>query len=65
MALALTGDFDRYAQAVFTILKMAQMQDYGPNDDEELVEYIDELRLGILEAYTGISGVSLPLYYNM
>jgi hypothetical protein len=36
---------------------MAQMQEYDANNDEDLIEYIDQLRCAILDAYTGILSV--------
>ena len=57
LALALNGDFERYAATVFEILQAAQSQNAGPGADEDLVEYIEKLHLSILEAYTGILAV--------
>lgn len=53
IAMAVEGDFERYCGVVLGILKQAG----GVNietEDEDLIEYINELRNSIMEAYTGI-----------
>jgi hypothetical protein len=53
IAMAIEGDFDRYTSIVLGILKQAgevNIEDV----DEDLVDYINSLRVSILEAYTGI-----------
>jgi importin subunit beta-1 len=57
IAMAIEGDFDRYAAIILNILKQAGEVNIS-NDDEDLVEYINTLRNSILEAYTGILQVS-------
>eukprot|EP00428_Durinskia_dybowskii_P064152 CAMPEP_0170368380 /NCGR_PEP_ID=MMETSP0117_2-20130122/7427_1 /TAXON_ID=400756 /ORGANISM="Durinskia baltica, Strain CSIRO CS-38" /LENGTH=852 /DNA_ID=CAMNT_0010623045 /DNA_START=84 /DNA_END=2642 /DNA_ORIENTATION=+ len=53
IAMAVEGDFDRYAAIILNILKQAGEVNINSND-EDLVEYINTLRNSILEAYTGI-----------
>jgi importin subunit beta-1 len=53
IAMAIEGDFDRYAGVILGILKQAGDVNIS-SDDEELIEYINTLRQSILEAYTGI-----------
>ena len=53
IALAIGGDFQKYLQVVLTMLGQAAQTEV-PEDDEELIEYLNSLRDGILEAYTGI-----------
>lgn len=53
IALAIEGEFERYAAIVLGILKQAGQVNFN-GDDEDLVEYINSLREAILEAYTGI-----------
>eukprot|EP00600_Ochromonadales_sp_CCMP1393_P003552 CAMPEP_0174993058 /NCGR_PEP_ID=MMETSP0004_2-20121128/22863_1 /TAXON_ID=420556 /ORGANISM="Ochromonas sp., Strain CCMP1393" /LENGTH=851 /DNA_ID=CAMNT_0016247129 /DNA_START=21 /DNA_END=2576 /DNA_ORIENTATION=+ len=53
VAMAIEGDFERYAAVVLGVLKLAGEVNINSND-EELVEYINTLRSAILEAYTGI-----------
>lgn len=55
LAEAIEGDFDRYGKVVLDVLQMAQLQRAGLDDDQELKEYIEELRDSILNAYTGIT----------
>lgn len=55
VAMALEGDFDRYASIVLGILKQAGEVNIGPDcEDEDMIDYINTLRNAILEAYTGI-----------
>merc|ERR1712187_834639 len=56
IALAITGDFEKYLPPVVQMLEMAsqtRVEDV-PNVTEEGVEYLNSLREGVLEAYTGI-----------
>jgi len=56
IALAITGDFEKYLPPVVKMLREAsatKLQD-GPSGNEEWVEYLNNLREGALEAYTGI-----------
>ena len=55
LAEAIDGDFERYHKVVLDILQMAQSQNAGPEDDQELKDYIEVLRESILDAYTGIT----------
>jgi len=53
IALAISGAFEPYLQVSLMMLYQAS-QIQAPPDDDELIEYVDCLRDGILEAYTGI-----------
>merc|ERR1719198_6503 len=56
IALAITGEFQKYLGPVVEMLReasMTQLSD-GPANNEEWVEYLNSLREGVLEAYTGI-----------
>ena len=55
IALAIEGDFDRYAGVILGILKQAGEVNLSPEtDDDDLKDYINSLRESILQAYTGI-----------
>merc|ERR1719230_732301 len=50
------GEFQKYLAPVVEMLReasMTQLSD-GPANNEEWVEYLNSLREGVLEAYTGI-----------
>ena len=53
IALAIGGAFEPYLQVALMMLFQAS-QTRAPEDDDELIEYVNSLREGILEAYTGI-----------
>jgi importin subunit beta-1 len=53
VALAIEGDFERYCSIVLDMLKQAGEVNIEI-DDEDLIEYINSLRLSLLEAYVGI-----------
>lgn len=53
IAMALEGDFVRYANIILVMLQQAAEVNIQ-TDDEDLIEYINGLREAILEAYTGI-----------
>ncbi|CAE7559653.1 KPNB1 [Symbiodinium sp. KB8] len=56
IAMAITGDFEQYLGPVVQMLREAsstRLAD-GPADSEEWVEYLNSLREGVLEAYSGI-----------
>ena len=56
IAMAITGDFEKYLGPVVQMLREAsstRLAD-GPADSEEWVEYLNLLREGVLEAYSGI-----------
>jgi len=54
IALAIGGDFEKYLVVVMTMLHHASTQPIPDNEDYELTEFMNSLREGILEAYTGI-----------
>eukprot|EP00929_Paragymnodinium_shiwhaense_P119155 TRINITY_DN9102_c0_g1_i3.p1 TRINITY_DN9102_c0_g1~~TRINITY_DN9102_c0_g1_i3.p1 ORF type:complete len:869 (+),score=201.79 TRINITY_DN9102_c0_g1_i3:154-2760(+) len=56
IALAVTGDFEKYLAPVMVMLKEASAtkKEHGPADNEDWIEYLNSLREGVLEAYTGI-----------
>jgi len=54
VAMALNGDFEPYVQASMTMLQGAIQQSADDDADEEFLEYLNDLREGALEAYTGI-----------
>lgn len=65
IALAIEGDFDRYANVILGILKQAGEVNLSPeNDDDDLKDYINNLRDSILQAYTGILQAPPYLYYS-
>ena len=51
--MAITGSFEPFLKMSLFMLSSASTITV-PDDDEELVEYLQSLREGILEAYTGI-----------
>jgi len=53
IALAINGHFTKYLDVTLQMLEQAGMTEV-PIDDEEMIEYLNVLREGILEAYTGI-----------
>lgn len=53
VALAIGAGFEKYLQVTLMMLMQAS-QTKAPDDDEDLIDYINILREGILEAYTGI-----------
>lgn len=53
IALALEGQFEPYLQVTLMMLLQAS-QTRAPDDDEDLIDFVNTLREGILEAYTGI-----------
>merc|ERR1712071_671195 len=53
IALAIGAAFEPYVQVALMMLMQAS-QTRAPDDDEELIDYVNQLREGILEAYTGI-----------
>mmetsp|Transcript_21633 Transcript_21633/g.30313 ORF Transcript_21633/g.30313 Transcript_21633/m.30313 type:complete len:878 (+) Transcript_21633:104-2737(+) len=53
IALAIGAGFEPYLDVCLEMLFQAS-QTTVPDDDEELIEYVNQLREGILEAYTGI-----------
>jgi len=53
IALAIGGEFVKYLGVVIPMLQQASATQVDTSDDE-LVDYLNELREGIFEAYTGI-----------
>merc|ERR1712048_497486 len=56
IALAITGEFEKYLAPVVQMLQEASSTRLNdvPSVNEEWVEYLNSLREGVLEAYTGI-----------
>jgi len=56
VALAISGEFEKYLKPVMQMLLEASLTrlSHGPASNEEWVEYLNSLREGVLEAYTGI-----------
>uniref|UniRef100_A0A7S2R3W5 Importin N-terminal domain-containing protein n=1 Tax=Rhizochromulina marina TaxID=1034831 RepID=A0A7S2R3W5_9STRA len=52
IAMALGKNFDKYVQATLMVLYQASLADVG--GDEDMIDYLNELREGILDAYTGV-----------
>jgi len=53
IAMAIESDFERYANVILDVMRLAGEVNTN-DDDEELVDYINSLREAILETYTGI-----------
>lgn len=53
IALAIGGNFIKYLQIVMVVLKQASTMQAPPND-YDMIDYVNQLREGILEAYVGI-----------
>jgi len=53
IALALGAGYEPYLQ-VSVMMLMQASQTSVPEDDEDLIDYVNQLREGVLEAYTGI-----------
>ena len=53
IALALGAEYESYLQVSLMMLLQAA-QTRAPDDDDDLIDYVNMLREGILEAYTGI-----------
>jgi len=53
IAMAIGGGYEPYLQVSIMMLMQAS-QTSAPDHDEELAEYVNQLREGILEAYAGI-----------
>mmetsp|Transcript_29930 Transcript_29930/g.80044 ORF Transcript_29930/g.80044 Transcript_29930/m.80044 type:complete len:868 (+) Transcript_29930:124-2727(+) len=56
IALAIAGDFEKYLQPVVRMLQQAASTKItdSPDMSEEWVDYLNSLREGVLDAYTGI-----------
>eukprot|EP00250_Pteridium_aquilinum_P006489 c16400_g1_i2 orf=255-2879(+) len=55
MALAIGEQFERYLVLAMPMLQgAAELSAQTANQDDELIEYYNQLRIGILEAYSGI-----------
>ena len=53
IALAIGSDFKKYADVVLSALHQASIAQVDPND-YDMVDYLNDLREGCLDAYTGI-----------
>ena len=53
LAFAIGGTFEKYLQVTLVMLVQASSTQ-APEDDDEMIDYVNILREGILEAYTGI-----------
>ena len=53
IAMALEGAFEPYLKVSMMMLMQAS-QTPMPDDDEEIIDFINQLREGVLEAFTGI-----------
>lgn len=53
IALAIGGNFEPYLQVTLMMCMQAQAT-IAPEDDDELIDYVNFLREGVLDAYTGI-----------
>mmetsp|Transcript_1337 Transcript_1337/g.1780 ORF Transcript_1337/g.1780 Transcript_1337/m.1780 type:complete len:860 (+) Transcript_1337:100-2679(+) len=54
IALAISGQFEKYLQVTMMMLAQASMTQFPDDNEEELIDYLNLLREGVLEAYTGI-----------
>jgi importin subunit beta-1 len=54
IALAITGNFEKYLGAVMVVLQQASQTRLLDQTDLDFVDYIDNLREGVFEAYSGI-----------
>jgi len=59
ISMAIGDKFEKYAGVVLGILQQASTVRASNQDDEGEIEYINTLRVSILEAYTGIIHISL------
>jgi importin subunit beta-1 len=53
IALAIGTDFRKYADVVLNALNQASLAQVDPNDFD-MIDYLNDLREGCLDAYTGI-----------
>jgi len=54
IAMALEGQFEPYLQVSMMMLMQASRTKMPDDDDEEIIDFINQLREGVLEAFTGI-----------
>jgi importin subunit beta-1 len=54
IALAITGHFEKYLSTVMTVLQQASQTRILDQSDLDFIDYVDNLREGVFEAYSGI-----------
>ena len=54
IALAITGNFEKYLPAVMHVLQQASQTRVVDKNDLDFLDYVDSLREGVFEAYSGI-----------
>ena len=59
IGLALGGGFEKYLEVTMIMLGQAQGMVVHDKSNQDMLEYVDKLREGILEAFTGILQVYL------
>jgi len=54
LALALGGNFEKYLNPVMIMLTQAAATPLGSNPDDDMIDFLNSLREGIFDAFTGI-----------